>query len=199
MTSQMTTPVTPRAELTAALRWQFEAGADEAIGDVPIDRYAVAAKAAAARPAPAERPPAAPPPVASSPPVASPPPPAQRTPRPLTSADAEAESAREIAAACASLAELKAAVAAFEGCALKETATNTVFADDVHLMQIIQRVVSRVGRRIDEQSPLGHATEGYGDQASDTIPATRKQELLLQLRRQSETLTELIAELEDTV
>ena len=128
-------PVTPRAELTAALRWQLEAGADEAIGDAPIDRYAVAekarktapAKAAPVKSAPAERPaPSAAP--SSSQPVSAPPPP-QRTPRPLASANAEAESAREIAASCTTLAELKAAVEAFDGCALKETATNTVFAD----------------------------------------------------------------------
>lgn len=108
------------------MRWQLEAGADEAIGDAPIDRYAVAAKApkpGTAKPAPAERPA---PSAAPSPPPVSPPP---RTPRPLASANAEAESAREIASACTTLAELKAAVEAFEGCALKETATNTVFAD----------------------------------------------------------------------
>jgi DNA polymerase len=37
--------------------------------------------------------------------------------------------ARAAAAAAQTLAELQAAVEAFEGCALKETATNTVFAD----------------------------------------------------------------------
>jgi uracil-DNA glycosylase family 4 len=121
MTAPTTPPVTRRADLTAALRWQLEAGADEAIGDKPIDRYAVAAKAAAAKPAPKERQPAPSPPPPS--------PQSQRAPRPLASADAEVESAREIATGCTTLAELKAAVEAFEGCALKETATNTVFAD----------------------------------------------------------------------
>jgi len=124
MTTPTTPPVTQRSQLSAALRWQLEAGADEAIGDAPIDRYTVSAKAAAAKAALKERP-AAPPPAAPSPP----PPPPQRTPRPLASADAEAESAREIAAACTTLGALKAAVEAFDGCALKETATNTVFAD----------------------------------------------------------------------
>jgi uracil-DNA glycosylase len=113
---------TSHAHLTAALRWQVETGADEAIGDAPVNRYDVAARAAVTQ-APAERPPSP-----SSPPSATAPPP-PRAPRPLASADAEAESARAIAAACTTLAELKAAVAAFEGCALKETATNTVFAD----------------------------------------------------------------------
>jgi len=47
--------------------------------------------------------------------------------------------AMEIAAACNSLAELKAALEAFDGCALKKTATNTVFADGTpahHIMLI---------------------------------------------------------------
>jgi DNA polymerase len=40
-----------------------------------------------------------------------------------------AQSAREFAAACTSLAELEAALAAFDGCGLKETALNLCFAD----------------------------------------------------------------------
>ena len=40
-----------------------------------------------------------------------------------------AQSAREIAAACTSLAELEAALAAFDGCGLKETALSLCFAD----------------------------------------------------------------------
>jgi uracil-DNA glycosylase len=40
-------------------------------------------------------------------------------------------SARALAEAAATLEELRAAVAAFDGCALKRTATNTVFADGV--------------------------------------------------------------------
>jgi len=128
----MSPPATDHAQLTAALRWQIEAGADEAIGEIPVDRYDVSARAAMT-PAAGERPAAPPHPTAapSSPPPPQPPQPmaAPRAPRPLASADAEAESARAIAAGCATLAELKAAVAAFEGCALKATATNTVFAD----------------------------------------------------------------------
>ena len=47
--------------------------------------------------------------------------------------------AMEIATACNSLAELKAALESFDGCALKKTATNTVFADGTpanHIMFI---------------------------------------------------------------
>ena len=41
------------------------------------------------------------------------------------------EDARELARRCATIAELEEAVRAFEGCALKRTAKNTVFADGV--------------------------------------------------------------------
>ena len=140
MTTRMTTPTTTTAHMTAALRWQIEAGADEAIGETPVDRYAIAATAAAqraaqepARPAtkpapvePSSAPVSAPQSTPQSTPQSAPP---RQAPRPLASSNAEAQNARTIAAACSTLAELKAAVEAFEGCALKETATNTVFAD----------------------------------------------------------------------
>jgi len=35
--------------------------------------------------------------------------------------------------------------------------TDTVFRDDRHLLQIIDRIVSRVGRRVDESSPMARA------------------------------------------
>jgi uracil-DNA glycosylase family 4 len=99
----------------STLNWLVEAGADEAIADAPVNRL-VARPAApapvAARIAPQ---PAAPRPVAA--------------PLPLDS-DAIA-GATAAAGAATSLAELKAAMEAFEGCALKRTATNTVFADGV--------------------------------------------------------------------
>jgi len=125
------------AHLQAALRWQLEAGVDEAIGGVAVDRYAVAQAAATAQSAAraASTPTTVKPAVKPTPKPAAaqstqrPAPPPRAAPRPLASANAEAASAREIAAGCTTLAELKAAVEAFEGCALKETATNTVFAD----------------------------------------------------------------------
>lgn len=91
----------------AALAWQVEAGADEACGDVPVNRYDLAAEAA--RPAPA---PAAPglarPEVAATDPVAV---------------------ARAAAAAALTLDDLRRAMAAFDLCELKRGARNTVFAD----------------------------------------------------------------------
>ncbi|MEZ6069706.1 MAG: ATPase, T2SS/T4P/T4SS family [Pirellulales bacterium] len=48
--------------------------------------------------------------------------------------------------------------------------TNTVFADDDHLLQIIQRIVSRVGRRIDEMSPMVDARLPDGSRVNAIIP-----------------------------
>jgi uracil-DNA glycosylase len=95
----------------AALRWLVEAGADEAIGEAPVDRYALSAQPA--RPVPV---PAAP----TSRPIPS---------APLPAPTAALQSARALAAAARSVAELAAALAAFDGCPLKRTATNLVFAD----------------------------------------------------------------------
>jgi len=52
-------------------------------------------------------------------------------PRPRQRADSSVETARTLAAAAQSVAELRAAVTSFDGCALKATARNTVFSDGV--------------------------------------------------------------------
>jgi uracil-DNA glycosylase len=97
----------------ATLNWLVEAGADEAIAAEPVNRLAAQA-------------PAAPKPAAPTPlPVAA----VRPAPAPLTGdtiGDAQAA-----AASATTLAELKAALTAFDGCTLKRTATNTVFADGV--------------------------------------------------------------------
>lgn len=96
----------------AALRLQLEWGADEALADTPVDRFS----ATSARIAP---PPAIPPaPIVRAAVVAGP-------VRPV----GPAARAADIAAAAGSLEELRAALAAFDGCALRATATNLVFAD----------------------------------------------------------------------
>jgi DNA polymerase len=104
--------------LLRLLEWQIEAGADAAIAANAIDRFA---------PPPASRK-IEPPPLAG--PLRSPlaPPPARR---PLLSADTAIGVARSAAAAAQTLEALRATVEAFDGCALKETATHTVFADGV--------------------------------------------------------------------
>jgi uracil-DNA glycosylase len=113
-----------RAAMLEALRWQMEAGADESIGEAPVDRYRAAAAEAA--PAPAATMPALPldappgPPPRSAPAAAGP---------PLASASQAEADARALAAAATTLDELRRAVEAFDGCALKKTAMHTVFAD----------------------------------------------------------------------
>jgi len=114
-----------RDDLVTALQWQIDVGADEAIGDQPIDRFALAAQKlkAAAKAAPV-----APAPVpggnerAPQPAMPSPTPAA-----PLAAQDEVAASARSMAEAAADLAALREALAAFDGCSLKKTATNLVF------------------------------------------------------------------------
>jgi len=101
------------SDALSTLNWLVEAGADEAIAAEPVNR--LAAKPATVAPMPA--------------PVARPAPTAPASPALLTGdtvGDAQAA-----AASAASLAELKAALEAFDGCGLKRTATNTVFADGV--------------------------------------------------------------------
>jgi len=99
----------------ATLRWLIEAGADEAVLDTPLDRFSA--------PPPAPIPAARPAPRAVVPEI---PAPTLAAPQPAAQA---VVSAREAAAAAKTLDELKAALAKFEGCALKATATNLVFAD----------------------------------------------------------------------
>ena len=105
----------------AALEWQIAAGADEAIGDQPLDRTAPAAsREPVAKPAPSKPRPAA----AEAPPALWRPEPGK-----LESSEAALTSARQMAADAGNLAELKAALEAFDGCLLKATAMNLVLAD----------------------------------------------------------------------
>lgn len=105
----------------ALLRLQIEWGADEALDAVPVDRlHPVASPAVAAAAAP--RPLPAPVVRASgSRAVASGP---GHAP-----AGGPAAAAREAAAAATDIPSLRAVLAAFEGCGLRDTATNLVFAE----------------------------------------------------------------------
>jgi uracil-DNA glycosylase family 4 len=107
-----------REAALALLRWYIEMGADEAIGADPIDRFA----APAVRPPPPGIAPATPSPVERA--VAGAPPAAR-----AESFGEGAQSARQLAATAATVEALAELVAGFDGCALKRTATNTVFAD----------------------------------------------------------------------
>ena len=110
-----------QAAARALLAWQIAMGADEAIGEIALDRLAPPILAPAAPiPAPAI---SLPPPPLSATPVVAP-------PGALAESLAEAaQSARLLAAGAETIEALGALVAAFDGCALKRTATNTVFID----------------------------------------------------------------------
>lgn len=104
------------SNLRSALDLQVQLGADEAVGEQPVNRYRPAEAPAPAAPQSAPSRPAAP-----APPAPSPTPAPSPAAAPLT--------ARALAQAATSLDELRRALDAFDGCALKETATTTVFGD----------------------------------------------------------------------
>ena len=99
--------MTEREPLLAALEWQLAAGVDEAVGFEPTDRFA---------PPPERRAPAAPRPA-----LEAAAPPARR-------ADTAPASAGD-ASGAADLDALRERLLAFDGCALKKTATSTVFGE----------------------------------------------------------------------
>ncbi|MBA2587253.1 MAG: uracil-DNA glycosylase [Alphaproteobacteria bacterium] len=104
------------SDTLSTLNWLVEAGADEAVAEEPVNR--LTAKSAV-------QPLQAPPPASVPRPMAP-----ARAPAPVVEGDAIG-GAMAAAASAMSLAELQAALEAFDGCALKRTATNTVFADGV--------------------------------------------------------------------
>jgi uracil-DNA glycosylase family 4 len=126
-----------KPEALAALRWLIDAGADEAVGEHPVDRFA------ARRPELSSVPPS---PVqmerdageASRSLLAkNKEMPEQQVPRSIRSparpaAQSEPDAighAHNVAEHCNTLADLKAALEGFDGSQLKQNATNTVFAD----------------------------------------------------------------------
>jgi uracil-DNA glycosylase len=98
------------SDMAALLRWYVAMGIDEAIDEVAHDRLAETA--------------AAPRPALNPKPAAS-----RVAPPPAIEPQSGAAAAYKSAAAAQSLDELAAAVAGFDGCALRRMATNTVFAD----------------------------------------------------------------------
>jgi len=97
------------AEALAALDWYVAAGVDVAVDEEPVDRFATSALAPPRRPAVLAS--------ASSAPVPA---------APLVTDPGET---RAIAAAARTLDELRAAMDAYDGCALKHRATQLCFAD----------------------------------------------------------------------
>ncbi|WP_273522158.1 uracil-DNA glycosylase [Rhodosalinus sediminis] len=144
----------------ALLEWQVELGATEAIGDAPVDRFAAAEAARQAAAAPA--PPATP---------AEPPAPAQA---PAADPVAEAEAAAQ---AAADLPALRAALAAYPHCPLKQGARSLVFADGVPGARVMivgeapgrdedlegRPFVGRAGQLLDRMlAPIGLARDAEG-------------------------------------
>lgn len=122
-------PMSGNAELQELLAAHLDAGVDETLDDRPHDRYAKTARreepqtphawppaeAAPARPASGK--------AAGGAPAGAP----ARTPDALGAVPYQ--DARALARSCDSLEALRAALQAFEGCALKRTATTTVVGD----------------------------------------------------------------------
>jgi len=61
--------------------------------------------------------------------------------------------------------------------------TDVVFRDDRHLMQVIDRIVSRVGRRVDESSPMVDARLPDGSRVNAIIPPLALDGPCLSIRR----------------
>jgi DNA polymerase len=107
-----------RAQIALQIAW----GADEVLLDAPQDRRQAARPAAEVQeppglPRPADRP--------------------APTPRAAPGMPAAPAEAEKIAAACDTLAALKTALSAFAGCALRDTATQLVFADGAEAARIM--------------------------------------------------------------
>lgn len=100
------------------LRWHVAVGADEAIGETAVDRFATSAKAAASAPA-----------VSKHPPAVAAPEPRRVAPHPAVAPAAKSGTSAHQAAEAADLAALRAAIEAFDGLPLKAAATSTVFGD----------------------------------------------------------------------
>ncbi len=61
--------------------------------------------------------------------------------------------------------------------------TDVQFRDDAHLMQIIERIVSRVGRRVDESTPMVDARLSDGSRVNAIIPPLALDGPVLSIRR----------------
>src|ERR671918_1469642 len=61
--------------------------------------------------------------------------------------------------------------------------TDVQFRDDAHLMQIIERIVTRVGRRVDESSPMVDARLADGSRVNAIIPPLALDGPVLSIRR----------------
>ncbi|WP_297615993.1 uracil-DNA glycosylase [uncultured Roseicyclus sp.] len=116
----------------AMLDWQIELGADEAILDAPVDRFALSDAAQAAQG-----------------PVAPPPKPVMIADAPATLAVDAVALAERAAAAAHDLAALRMALEGFDLCPLAQTATRLVFADGRSDARVM--IVTDAPRREEDQ------------------------------------------------
>ncbi len=120
-----------KSDTLNTLNWLVEAGADEAVLDAPVNRFAAPRTSArnddGTLPFPNEN--ARPTNVAERVRAARSSQPTPASPASLATEGDNIGHAMEIARRCNTLAELKAALESFEGSQLKKGATNTVFAD----------------------------------------------------------------------
>jgi len=125
--------------LSAVLQWHIDAGCDECVAEEPVDRFAVSAQMmtepTAAASAPARAPASQSRAADTSPGVSRG---AKVDPREVDN-NRQVKSAMDLAGAAETIDDLRDALAAFEGCPLKKTATNLVLSDgpgDARLMLI---------------------------------------------------------------
>lgn len=69
----------------------------------------------------------------------------------------------------------------------KSEKTDTVFENDAHLMRVIDRIVSPIGRRVDEASPMVDARLPNGYRVNATIPPLSLDGPLLTIRKFAQT------------
>ena len=134
------------AEIKDILQWYVESGVDETAGNSPLSRFAASSPTRAAKLKKAgektslnRRP----------------------TPPLLQSRDAAVETAQEVAKQASTLDELHHAFKAFDGCPLKETAINFVFADGRHSARLMFIGEAPGGRKIDRAFHLSGQQVSY--------------------------------------
>ena len=135
---------TSAEEALELLRWHVEMGADEAILDAPLDRFAAPATGGTRPAAPAA--PASRPPVPGAPSAA---PPAATAPSAADAPPVAGEQAAR-AAACATLEDIRAALDAMTDFPLRRTATHTVHTDG-HPAARVMLIGEAPGRDEDRQ------------------------------------------------
>jgi len=122
--------MTPEPPLSAdgALRFYLESGVDECIGEQPVDRYRQPQTGAAPDAAQPAAPPETAEPAGAVEPSEAPGTSARPSKGPV-GGEGAVRSAVALAREATSLEEVRAALAAFDGCPLSKTATNLVFGD----------------------------------------------------------------------